>query len=144
MLPSREELDSLLMRSFTEGVRWPIDSPSLSALSDMGLTVSQIARYFSVDSGEVQELLDRHGGQLSNWGASQIPASTLDRNNFRNLNAWCASAAADDGEHLPMRNDRDAEELRQDFITECLVVITVGLAWLLIGLASQKGYLPHP
>jgi hypothetical protein len=42
-----------------------------------------------------------------------------------------------------MRKDRDAEEFRQNFITQCLVAITVGLAWLLIGLASQKGYLPH-
>jgi hypothetical protein len=66
MLPSREELDSLLMRSFTEGASWPIDRPTLSALRDMGLTVAQIARYFSVDSSEVQELLDRHGSQISN------------------------------------------------------------------------------
>lgn len=35
------------------------------------------------------------------------------------------------------------KEPRQQFITQCLVVIAVGLAWLLIGLASQKGYLPR-
>jgi hypothetical protein len=65
MLRNRDELDSLLMRSFTDGVRWPIDRPSLRALSDMGLTVVQIAHYFSVDSAEVQALLDRHGSQNS-------------------------------------------------------------------------------
>jgi hypothetical protein len=66
MLRNRDELDSLLMRSFTEGVRWPIDRASLTALSDMGLTVAQIARYFSIDSADVQALLDRHGSRNSN------------------------------------------------------------------------------
>ena len=65
-MQNRNELDSLLMRSFSEGVRWPIDRASLRALSGMGLTVAQIARYFSIDSGEVQALLDRHGSQNSN------------------------------------------------------------------------------
>jgi hypothetical protein len=65
MLHHRDELDSLLMRSLAEGVRWPIDRPSLRALSDMGLTVAQIARYFSVDSAEVQALLDRYGRRSS-------------------------------------------------------------------------------
>jgi hypothetical protein len=64
MLRNPGELDSLLKRSFS--VRWPIDRASLRALSGMGLTVAQIAHYFSVDSAEVQALLDRHGRQNSN------------------------------------------------------------------------------
>jgi hypothetical protein len=63
---NRGELDSPLKRSFAEGGRWPIDFPSLWALRDMGLTVVQIARYFSIDSAEVRALLDRHGIQHSN------------------------------------------------------------------------------
>jgi hypothetical protein len=60
MLRNRDELDSLLKLAFVEGVSWPIDRPSLTALSDMGLTVAQIARYFSVDPAEVQALLDHN------------------------------------------------------------------------------------
>jgi hypothetical protein len=60
MLRNRNELDSLLRQAFAEGVSWPIDRPSLRALSHMGLTVAQIARYFSTDSIEVQALLSRH------------------------------------------------------------------------------------
>ena len=66
MLHHRNDLGSLLMRSFSEGVRWPIDRPSLRALSGMGLSVAQIARYFSVDAREVQARLDQHGIQDSN------------------------------------------------------------------------------
>ena len=62
----RNELEGLLMQSFTEGVRWPIDRESLTALSDMGLSVAEIARYFSVDEGEVRALLDQHEIQDSN------------------------------------------------------------------------------
>jgi hypothetical protein len=58
-LRNREDLDSLLKQAFAEGVRWPIERPSLIALSDMGLTVQQIARYFSIDPLEVQALLNR-------------------------------------------------------------------------------------
>jgi hypothetical protein len=64
MLRNPDELDCLLKRSFS--VRWPIDRPSLIALSGMGLTVEQIADYFSVDSAEVQALLDRQERQNSN------------------------------------------------------------------------------
>jgi len=39
---------------------WPIDRASLGALLDIGLTVVQIARYFSIDPIEVLALLDRH------------------------------------------------------------------------------------
>jgi hypothetical protein len=60
MSRNRDELDSLLRQSFTEGVRWPIDRASLRALLRMGLTVTQIAGYFSIDLAEVQELLNRH------------------------------------------------------------------------------------
>ena len=59
MLHNRGELDSLLKRAFDDGVRWPIEAPSLRALSDMGLTAQQIARYFSVDPAEVEVWLDR-------------------------------------------------------------------------------------
>jgi hypothetical protein len=60
MLRNRDESDSLLKQAFVEGVSWPIDRPSLRALSDMGLTVVQIARYFSVDSAQVQATLDHN------------------------------------------------------------------------------------
>jgi hypothetical protein len=53
-----EELDNLLKQGFIEGVSWPIDRPSLEALSHMGLTVAQIARYFSVDTVSVQAALN--------------------------------------------------------------------------------------
>ena len=46
---NRHELDWLLKQSFAEGVSWPTDRASLRALFDLGLTVAQIARYFSID-----------------------------------------------------------------------------------------------
>ena len=57
---NRNQADCLLKRSFVEGVSWPIDRPSLRALLDMGLTVVQVARYFSIDPVEVQALLNGH------------------------------------------------------------------------------------
>ena len=57
MLGNRNELENLLKQAFEEGVRWPIESSSLNALADMGLTVEQIARYFSVDPMEVRAFL---------------------------------------------------------------------------------------
>jgi hypothetical protein len=59
MSDNRDELDSLLKQAFAEGVRWPIERPSLMALSDMGLSTQQIARYFSIDPLEVEALLYR-------------------------------------------------------------------------------------
>ena len=47
-------------QSSAKGVGWPVDHASLLALSDLGLTVAQIARYFSIDPVEVQALLNRH------------------------------------------------------------------------------------
>jgi hypothetical protein len=60
MLHSRDELDSLLKQAFAEGVNWPLDRPSLGGLLHMGLTVAQIARYFSIDPVEVQLLLNHN------------------------------------------------------------------------------------
>jgi hypothetical protein len=57
---NRDQLDCLLKRSFAEGVAWPIDRASLRALFDMGLTVAQAARYFSVDPVEVHAALRSH------------------------------------------------------------------------------------
>jgi len=57
---STRTVDCLLQQSFAAGVSWPIDRASLQALFDLGLTVVQIARYFSIDPIEVQELLNRH------------------------------------------------------------------------------------
>jgi hypothetical protein len=56
----RDELDWLLKQSFAEEVSWPTDRASLRALFDLGLTVAQIARYFSIDPVKVQALLNRH------------------------------------------------------------------------------------
>ena len=53
-------VDCPLQQSFAAGVSWPIDRASLRALFDLGLSVVQIARYFSIDPIEVQELLNRH------------------------------------------------------------------------------------
>ena len=61
MSANRDELDSLLRQAFAEGVRWPIDRASLRALAHLGLTVPQIARYFSVDPVEIQALLNHPG-----------------------------------------------------------------------------------
>jgi hypothetical protein len=57
---NRDELDWLLKQSFAEGVSWPIDRASLRALFDLGLTVVQVARYFSIDPVEVQALVNGH------------------------------------------------------------------------------------
>jgi hypothetical protein len=57
MLHNRDELDGLLKQAFAEGVRWPIERLSLNALSELGLSVEQIARYFSVDPVEVRAFL---------------------------------------------------------------------------------------
>lgn len=57
MLRNRNELDGLLKQAFAQGVRWPIERPSLNALSELGLSVEQIARYFSVDPVEVRAFL---------------------------------------------------------------------------------------
>jgi hypothetical protein len=60
MLHSRDELDSLLKQAFAEGVNWPLDRPSLGGLLHMGLTIAQLARYFSIDPAEVQLLLNHN------------------------------------------------------------------------------------
>jgi hypothetical protein len=57
---SHGELDSTLMKSFVEGVSWPIDRGSLVALSELGLTDDQIANYFSVEPHEVRAMFERH------------------------------------------------------------------------------------
>jgi hypothetical protein len=57
---SRRELDGTLMKSFVEGVSWPLDHGSLVALSDLGLTDDQIANYFSVEPHEVRAMFERH------------------------------------------------------------------------------------
>ena len=60
MTINRNQADWLLKRSFAEGVAWPIDRASLRALFGMGLSVGQIARYFSIDPIEVEALLNSH------------------------------------------------------------------------------------
>jgi hypothetical protein len=58
MLRNRDGLDGLMKQAFAEGVRRPPER-SLKTLSDLGLTVEQIARYFSVDPGGVRTFLKR-------------------------------------------------------------------------------------
>ena len=48
------DLGASLSRNFVDGVRWPVDRASLTALVDLGLSDSQIATYFSVDPADVQ------------------------------------------------------------------------------------------
>jgi hypothetical protein len=57
MLRNRDELDRPLKQALEPGVSWPVERSSLNALSDMGLTIEQIARYFSIDPVEVRALL---------------------------------------------------------------------------------------
>ncbi len=57
MLRNRDELDGLLKQAFAQGIRRPIERPSLNALSELSLSVDQIARYFSVDPVEVRAFL---------------------------------------------------------------------------------------
>jgi hypothetical protein len=57
MLSERDKLDSLLKQAFDEGVSWPIERSPLNVLVDNGLTIEQIARYFSVDPVEVRAVL---------------------------------------------------------------------------------------
>jgi len=59
MRRSREELENLLLRSFDEGARWPIDRASLRTLSRMGLSVAEVAQHFGVDPTEVRALLSQ-------------------------------------------------------------------------------------
>jgi hypothetical protein len=54
MLTNREDLNSVMKEAFAKGARWPIDRPSLRVLSHMGLSIEQIAWYFSVDAVEVE------------------------------------------------------------------------------------------
>jgi hypothetical protein len=53
---SSGDLESELAKSFVESVDWPIDSASLAALTDLGLSEHQIAQYFSVTLLEVRRL----------------------------------------------------------------------------------------
>jgi hypothetical protein len=55
---SRDELESMLLESFVEGVEWPLDRASLAALSDMGMSVAQIARHFRVAPSDVRALMN--------------------------------------------------------------------------------------
>jgi hypothetical protein len=57
---NRDQLDCLLKQSFAQGVSWPIDRASLRSLFHMGLTIVQVARYFSIDPVEVQALINGH------------------------------------------------------------------------------------
>jgi hypothetical protein len=58
MLRNRNCRGSLPKRSFVERVSWPVERSSVNALCDLGLTVEQIARYFSVDPIEVRTFLE--------------------------------------------------------------------------------------
>jgi hypothetical protein len=55
---NRDELESMLLESFITGVEWPLDRASLAALSDMGMSVAQIARHFRIAPSGVRALMD--------------------------------------------------------------------------------------
>jgi hypothetical protein len=55
----RDDLETSLARSFTEGIDWPPDAASRAALLDMGLTANQLAQYFRVDLNEVNKVFGR-------------------------------------------------------------------------------------
>ena len=47
------ELGASLSRNFVDGIQWPVDRASLTALVDLGLSDAQIATYFSVEPADV-------------------------------------------------------------------------------------------
>jgi hypothetical protein len=58
---SRHTLEKALQRSFVEGAAWPVGPASLAALTDMGLSESQIAQYFGVEALAVRALRRSYG-----------------------------------------------------------------------------------
>jgi hypothetical protein len=53
------DLEAALMRSFTDGVEWPPDAASLTALLDIGLTAEEVARHFRVEPDEVRRAFEQ-------------------------------------------------------------------------------------
>ena len=51
---SRTNLDASLNEAFVDGVQWPLDEASLTALIDLGLSDAQIASYFAIDPADVR------------------------------------------------------------------------------------------
>ncbi len=48
-------------KSGLRGAQWPIDRAGLAALTDVGLTSSEIGAYFSISLDDVQMLREDHG-----------------------------------------------------------------------------------
>ncbi len=53
------DFDTDILAVGAAGVGWPVEDCALVALTDVGLTVAQIAKYFSVTTTDVQVLMDR-------------------------------------------------------------------------------------
>ena len=47
-------LDAALNAAFVDGVQWPLEEASLTALIDLGLSDAQIASYFAIDPADVR------------------------------------------------------------------------------------------
>ena len=45
---------------------------------------------------------------------------------------------------MPNDTRNDTKESPQDALTLCLALIALTLAWLVVGVAFQKGFLPQP
>jgi len=50
----RTRLDAALNAAFVDGVQWPLEEASLTALIDLGLSDAQIASYFAIDPADVR------------------------------------------------------------------------------------------
>jgi hypothetical protein len=45
---------------------------------------------------------------------------------------------------MPNDTRDDTKDSPQDALTLCLAIIALTLGWLVVGVAFQKGFLPHP
>jgi hypothetical protein len=57
----RTKLDAALHAAFVDGVQWPLEEASLTALVDLGLSDAQIASYFAVDTADVRSCKQKLG-----------------------------------------------------------------------------------
>jgi hypothetical protein len=64
MSTPRGNLEAALMKSFTDGVEWPPDAASLTALLDIGLSVDDVARYFRVEPNDVRRAVEQVRGPI--------------------------------------------------------------------------------
>jgi hypothetical protein len=57
----RTKLDAALHAAFVDGVQWPLEEASLTALVDLGLSDAQIASYFAINTADVRSCKQKLG-----------------------------------------------------------------------------------